>query len=206
LWTTILYSKNGCYVRTVFTEYWELMLQKSAVESVGCFLSQGTQMIAQLAACWLIWKQKQKFIKILSHVCAPLTALSLSLLQLVTRGNYNSFMDLQTLQKKVKKSLYDRQSVGLRLGVRHPSGTHDQFFFLEIFFRELRVCNFVYRSLLQTLRLLCPHQVLLGNASHQWVILYFHPQFTPYHVTTNSQPPNHDWFTTNLTVVPPSGC
>jgi hypothetical protein len=34
------------------------------------------------------------------------------------------------------------------LGVRHPSGTSDQFFFLlEIFFRQLRVCYFVAPSL-----------------------------------------------------------
>jgi hypothetical protein len=33
-------------------------------------------------------------------------------------------------------------------GVRHPSGTRDQFFFLlEIFFRQLRVCCFVAPSL-----------------------------------------------------------
>jgi hypothetical protein len=35
-----------------------------------------------------------------------------------------------------------------RLGVRHPSGTRGQFFFLlEIFFRQLRVCYFVAPSL-----------------------------------------------------------
>jgi hypothetical protein len=34
------------------------------------------------------------------------------------------------------------------LGVRRPSGTHDQFFFLlEIFFRQLQVCYFVAPSL-----------------------------------------------------------
>jgi hypothetical protein len=34
------------------------------------------------------------------------------------------------------------------LGVRHPSGTRNQFFFLlEIFFRQLRVCYFVAPSL-----------------------------------------------------------
>jgi hypothetical protein len=34
------------------------------------------------------------------------------------------------------------------LGVRCPSGSHDQFYFLlEIFFRQLRVCNFVVPSL-----------------------------------------------------------
>jgi hypothetical protein len=36
----------------------------------------------------------------------------------------------------------------VRLGVKHPSGTRDQFFFLlEIFFRQLRVCYFVAPSL-----------------------------------------------------------
>jgi hypothetical protein len=36
----------------------------------------------------------------------------------------------------------------ISLGVRHPSGTRDQFYFLlEIFFRRLRVCNFVVPSL-----------------------------------------------------------
>jgi hypothetical protein len=34
------------------------------------------------------------------------------------------------------------------LGVKHPSGTYDQFYFrLEIFFRQLRVCNFLAPSL-----------------------------------------------------------
>jgi hypothetical protein len=36
------------------------------------------------------------------------------------------------------------------LGVRRPSGTHDQFFFLlEIFFRQLRICYFVAPSLMR---------------------------------------------------------
>jgi hypothetical protein len=49
--------------------------------------------------------------------------------------------------KSKSKLYYDRQSV-CRLGVRHPSGTSDQFFFLlEIFFRQLRVCYFVAPSL-----------------------------------------------------------
>jgi hypothetical protein len=40
--------------------------------------------------------------------------------------------------KSKSKLYYDRQSVGQRLGVRHPPGTRDQFFFLlEIFFRQL---------------------------------------------------------------------
>jgi hypothetical protein len=36
----------------------------------------------------------------------------------------------------------------VRLGVRYPSGTRDQFFLLlEIFFRQLRICYFVAPSL-----------------------------------------------------------
>jgi hypothetical protein len=46
-------------------------------------------------------------------------------------------------------SHYDRQSLGQsRLGIRSPSGTCNQFFFLlEILFRQLRVCYFVAPSL-----------------------------------------------------------
>jgi hypothetical protein len=44
--------------------------------------------------------------------------------------------------------LWHKVKVILRLPVRHPSGTSDQFFFLlEIFFRLLRVCYFVASSL-----------------------------------------------------------
>jgi hypothetical protein len=46
--------------------------------------------------------------------------------------------------------VYMNESVSrlVRLGVRHPSGAGDQFFFLlEIFFRQLRVCYFVAPSL-----------------------------------------------------------
>jgi hypothetical protein len=54
------------------------------------------------------------------------------------------------------------------LGVRHPSGTRDQFFFLlEILFRQLRVCYFVAPSLTRgrvcNLLLL----VLLGSESRE---------------------------------------
>jgi hypothetical protein len=53
------------------------------------------------------------------------------------------------LVSKLKLKLhYDRRPV--RLCVRHPSGTHDQFFFLlEIFFRQLRDCYFVAPSLMR---------------------------------------------------------
>jgi hypothetical protein len=58
----------------------------------------------------------------------------------------------ERMNESKSKLRYDRQSVGLsrpvRLGVRHPSGTRHQFFFLlEIFFRQLRVCYFVRPSL-----------------------------------------------------------
>jgi hypothetical protein len=50
--------------------------------------------------------------------------------------------------KKVRVILWPTVSRPVRLGVRHPSGTSDQFFFLiEIFFRQLRVCYFVAPSL-----------------------------------------------------------
>jgi hypothetical protein len=49
---------------------------------------------------------------------------------------------------EVEVKLLPTVSRPLRLGVRHPSGTHDQFFFLlEILFRQLRVCYFVAPSL-----------------------------------------------------------
>jgi hypothetical protein len=47
-------------------------------------------------------------------------------------------------QEEVEVKLRPTVSRPVRLGVRHPSGTRDQFFFLlEIFFRQLRVCYFV---------------------------------------------------------------
>jgi hypothetical protein len=49
---------------------------------------------------------------------------------------------------KVEVKLRPTVSRPVRLGVRHPSGTRDKFFFLlEIFFRQLRVCYFVAPSL-----------------------------------------------------------
>jgi hypothetical protein len=53
-------------------------------------------------------------------------------------------------QIKVKVILRPTVSWPVRLGVRHPSGTRDQFFLLlEIFFRQLRVCYFVAPSLMR---------------------------------------------------------
>jgi hypothetical protein len=49
---------------------------------------------------------------------------------------------------QVKVTLRPTVSRPVRLGVRRPSETRDQFFFLlEIFFRQLRVCYFVSPSL-----------------------------------------------------------
>jgi hypothetical protein len=49
---------------------------------------------------------------------------------------------------KVKVTLRPTVSRPAQLGVRHPSGTCDQFFFLlKIFFRQLWVCYFVAPSL-----------------------------------------------------------
>jgi hypothetical protein len=52
----------------------------------------------------------------------------------------------------------------VRLGVRHPSGTSDQFFFLlQIFFRQLRVCYFLAPSL--TWGRVCNLLLMVGLAS-----------------------------------------
>jgi hypothetical protein len=67
---------------------------------------------------------------------------------------------------KVEVEVTLRQTVSrpVRLGVRHPSGTRDQFFFLlEIFFRQLRVCYFVAPSL--TIGRVCNLLLLLVLAS-----------------------------------------
>jgi hypothetical protein len=81
------------------------------------------------------------------------------------------------------------QSVGQYLGVRRPSGTRHQFYFLlEIFFRQLRVCNFVAPSL--TRGRICN---LLYNCSgpcqtsHFWIEV---PQNSrPYFTVSSETPP-----------------
>jgi hypothetical protein len=53
-----------------------------------------------------------------------------------------------TTKVKVEVNLRPTVSRPVCLGVRRPSGTRDQFFFLfEISFRQLRVCYFVAPSL-----------------------------------------------------------
>jgi hypothetical protein len=72
---------------------------------------------------------------------------------------------------EVEVTLRPTVSRPVRLGVRPPSGTRDQFFFLlEIFFRQLRVCYFVAPSLTigrvcnLLLLLVFPSAVPLGSA------------------------------------------
>jgi hypothetical protein len=65
---------------------------------------------------------------------------------------------------KCKERQNWKSKLKFRLGVRDPSGTRDQFFFLhEIFFRQLRVCYFVAPSL--TTGRVCNLQFLLVLAS-----------------------------------------
>jgi hypothetical protein len=60
--------------------------------------------------------------------------------------NFYSYLSQNVWHILKLKLIYDRRPVCL--GVRHPSGTHEQFFFpLEISFRQLRVCYFEVPSL-----------------------------------------------------------
>jgi hypothetical protein len=77
-----------------------------------------------------------------------------------------------------------RQAVSrpVRLGVRHPSGTRDQFsFLLEIFFRQLPVCYFVAPSLTRgrvcnlLLLLVLASAVALGLLSLARGLVFFQP-------------------------------
>jgi hypothetical protein len=66
---------------------------------------------------------------------------------------------------KVEVNLRPTVSRPVCLGVRHTSGTRDQFFFLlEIFFRQLRVCYFVAPSLARGRASNLLVQLLLGLA------------------------------------------
>jgi hypothetical protein len=71
---------------------------------------------------------------------------------------------LHRSQVKVKVTLRSTVSRPVSLGVRRPSGTRDQFFFLfELFFRQFRVCHFVAPSL--TRGRVCNLLLLLALAS-----------------------------------------
>jgi hypothetical protein len=79
---------------------------------------------------------------------------------------------------QVEVTLRPTVSRPVRLGVRRPSGTRDQFYFLlEIFFRQLRVCNFVAPSLTKGrvcnllynyfFPTLVPHYIYIAGTDHR---------------------------------------
>jgi hypothetical protein len=76
------------------------------------------------------------------------------------RQEFHTHAKLQAELYEVEAKLRPTVSRPVRLGVRRSSGTRDQFFFfLEIFFRQLRVCYFVAPSL--TRRRVCNILLLL---------------------------------------------
>jgi hypothetical protein len=86
------------------------------------------------------------------------------------------------VEVEVEVKLRPTVSRPVRLGGRHPSGTHDQLFFLlEIFFRQLRVCYFVAPSLTRGLvyNLLynwfwsLPEQILLGRSPAELMAILY---------------------------------
>jgi hypothetical protein len=92
------------------------------------------------------------------------------------------FSDLSPTEVEVQ--LWPTVSRPVHLGVRHLSGTRDQFFFLlEIFFRQLRVCYFVATSLMRgnicnlLLLLVLASAVLLGSESRGTEDHILLPQF-----------------------------
>jgi hypothetical protein len=93
------------------------------------------------------------------------------------------------MEVKVKVTLRPTISRPVRLGVRRPSGTHDQFFFLlEIPFRHLRVCYFVLPSLTRGGSVIyCRIASGPCQSSHSWVEI---PQNSrPYFTVSSETPP-----------------
>jgi hypothetical protein len=89
---------------------------------------------------------------------------------------------IRALEVEVEVNLRPTVSRPARLGVRRPSGTRDQFFFLlEISFRQLRLCYFVAPSLMwgRICNLLynCfwafPEQSLLGRSPAKFTALFY---------------------------------
>jgi hypothetical protein len=83
---------------------------------------------------------------------------------------------------EVEVTLRPTVSRPVSLGVRRPSGTHNQFYFLlKIFFRHLRVCNFLAPSL--TRGWVCnllynyfwalPEQSLLGRSPAELTAIFY---------------------------------
>jgi hypothetical protein len=105
-----------------------------------------------------------------------------------------NFLDSPNLKCQVHVSSQSQSHItthnqsASRLGVRQPSGTRDQFFFLlQILFRQLWVCYFVSPSLTRgqvcnfLLLLVLASAVPLGSAfcQHQFIVShYVHKVFT----------------------------
>jgi hypothetical protein len=87
------------------------------------------------------------------------------------------------IKMKLKlKLIYDWVSWPICLGVRHPSGTRDQFFFfLEISFGQLQACYFVVpflmRGRVSNLLYNCfwalPEQPLLGQSPAELMVIFY---------------------------------
>jgi hypothetical protein len=78
----------------------------------------------------------------------------------------------QVLHTEVEINLWPTVSRPVCLGVRRPSGTREQFFFLlEISFRQLRVCYFVAPSLTRGRTL--PEQSLLGRSPVELTAIFY---------------------------------
>jgi hypothetical protein len=86
------------------------------------------------------------------------------------------------VEVEVEVNLRPTVSRPVSLGVRHPSGTRDQFFFLlEISFSQLRVCYFVAPSLTRgrVCNLVCncfwalPEQSLLGRSPAELTAIFY---------------------------------